>query len=71
MTWKCHVDECTNGRYDIILDIDLNNALLLYLKFSGNVILGREVPYKRCSAHMVDVRNYDFNIITAKTVKPE
>ena len=23
VTWKCHVDDSTKGRYDIILDIDL------------------------------------------------
>ena len=41
------------------------------LKFSENVIHGGERPYKGCSAPMVDVDNYEFNILTAKTVKPE
>ena len=43
----------------------------LDLKFYEKVILDRDVPYKGCSAPMVDVSNYDFNVITAKTVKLE
>ena len=68
MTWKCHIDGSTNGRYDMILGIDLLTALGLDLMFSRNDILGREGPYEGFSAPMVDVRNYGFNIITAKTV---
>ena len=71
MTCKCHLDESTNGRYDMILGRDLLNALGLDLKFSDCVILGGYGPYKECFVPMVDVINYDFNIITAKTVKPE
>ena len=41
------------------------------LKFSDNIILDREGPYKACSEPMFIVSNYDFNIITARTVKPE
>ena len=41
VTWKCHVDESTNGRYDMILGRDLLTALGLDLKFSENVILVR------------------------------
>ena len=41
-----------------------------YIKFSYNVKLGGEGPYEGCSAPMVDVINYGFNIIIAKTVKP-
>ena len=41
VTWKCHVDESTNGRYDIILGRDLLTALGPYLKFSTNVISGQ------------------------------
>ena len=68
LTWKCHVDEYTNVRYDMILGGELLTALVLDLKFSYKVILGVEGPYKGCSAPMVYVSNYDFNIITAKTV---
>ena len=34
VTWKCHVDKSTTGRYDIILGRDQITALILYLKFS-------------------------------------
>ena len=71
VTWKLYVDKSTNGRYDMIPGRDLLTALVLDIKFSGKSIPGREWPYKGCSAPMVDVSNYNFNIITAKTVQPE
>ena len=71
VTWKCHIDESTNGRYEMILGRDLLTALGLDIKFSDNVLSGREGPHEGCSAPMVDVSNYDLNIITAKIVRPE
>ena len=71
LTWKFHVDDSTTGIYDMILVRYLLTALVLYLKLSENGIHGREGPYKVCSAPMVDVDNYDFNILKAKTFKPE
>ena len=41
VTWKCHVDESTNGRYDMILGRDLLTTLRPDLKFSENTIIGR------------------------------
>ena len=58
------MDESTTGRYDMILGRDLLTAMVMDLKFSGNVIHGGEVPY---SAPMVDVNNFYFYILTAKT----
>ena len=55
----------------MILGRDLLTTLVLDLKFYKNVIYGGEGPYKGCSASMVDVKNYDFNILTAKKVRPE
>ena len=52
------------GRYLLVV-------LGLDLKFSENVTHGGEGPYEGCSAPMVDVNNYNFNITTAKTVIPE
>ena len=66
VTWKYHVDESNNGRYDIILGRDLLTALVLDLKFSDNFIYGRKGSYEGCSAPMVDLSNYAFNTITAK-----
>ena len=71
MTWKCHVDESTTGRYNMILGRDLLTALGLDLKFSEKVIHGGEGPCEGSSALMVHIKNYDLNILTAKTVKPE
>ena len=55
----------------MILGRDLLIALGMDIKFSEGIIIGGETPYEGCLAPMVDVRNYDFNIITAKTVKVE
>ena len=66
MTWKCHVEESANGKYDMILGRYLLTSLGLNLKFSGNVMHVGEGPYKWCSAPMVDVNNYDFNIFNGK-----
>ena len=71
VTWKCHVGNSANGRYDMILGRDLLTAMVLDIKFSENFIIGREGIYKGCSEPMVDVSNYYFNIITAKAVKSE
>ena len=38
MTWKFHIDESTNGRYDMTLGRDLLTALGLDLKCSEHVI---------------------------------
>ena len=55
----------------MILGRYLLSALGLDIKFSDNVIHIGEGPYKGCYAPMVDVDNYNFNILTAKTFKPE
>ena len=46
VTWKCHVAKSTNIRYDMILGRYLLTALGLDLKFSENVILGGDGPFK-------------------------
>ena len=57
MVWKLHVDEFTNGRYDMILGRYLLTELGLDLKFSENVGIGGKGPYEGFSAPMVDVSN--------------
>ena len=69
VTWKCHVDKSTNGRYDMILGRYLLTALGLNIKFYKNVIIGGEGPYEGCSESMVDISKYDFNIITDEKFK--
>ena len=58
MTWKCHVDESTNGRYNMILDRDLITTLEMDIMFSDNVIIGADIKYEWCTATIVDVSNY-------------
>ena len=71
VTWKCHVEESTNSRYDIILGRDLINALGMDLKFSENIIVDGEGLHEGLSAPMVDVSNQEFESITDKTSKLE
>ena len=70
VTWKCHIDNSTNGRYDMILGRDLITTLGLDIIFSEGVIICRKIPYKGFLAPLVDVSNYDFKSITYKTVNP-
>ena len=55
----------------MILGRDILNALGLDLRFSENIIIGGDRPYKGCSAPMVDLSNYKFKSLTKKIVKPE
>ena len=71
VTWKCHVDESTNSSYNMILGRDLLATLGLAIRFYKNVMHGGEGPYKGCSAPILDINNYDFNVLIAKTVKPQ
>ena len=51
---KGQVDNQTNSRYAMILGRDQLTALVMDLKFSDNIIIGGDGPYKGCSAPMVD-----------------
>ena len=66
VSWKCHLDNQTNSRYDMILGTDLIYALRMYLRFCENIIISGNRPYRRCSAPMVDLRNYEFKSLTKK-----
>ena len=55
----------------MILGRDLLTALGMDLKFSEDVIIGGDGPYKGCSEPMVDLRNYEFESLMEKIVKPE
>ena len=55
----------------MILGRDLLTALGLDLKFSENIILGGDRPFKGCSVSMVDFITYDFKPLTDNKVKPE
>ena len=70
VTWKCHVDKFTTGRYEMILGRDLLTALGLDLNWSENVIIGGRGPHEGCLAPIVYLSNYCFTLKTDKTVKP-
>ena len=59
VSWKFHLDNQNNSRYNMILVIYLIHALVLDIKFSENIIFGGDVPYQGCSAPMVDLSNYE------------
>ena len=69
LSWKYHVHNKTDIRYDMILRRDLLTTLVLDLTFSENIIIGGEGPYEGCSAPMVDLSNYDFKSLTEKIGK--
>ena len=64
ISWKCYVDNSTNGRLDMIQGRDLLTALVMDIKYYENIVIYGEVPYEGCSSPMVDVSNYDFKPLT-------
>ena len=46
VTWECHVNKSTNGRYDMIIVKDLLTSLGLDLQFSNNIFIGGKEPYE-------------------------
>ena len=71
MSQKCHVDNKTNIRYDMILDRDLLTTLFLDLKFFKNIIIGGKGPYEGCLTPMVDLNNYEFKSLMENIIKLE
>ena len=72
MPWKCHVDNYTNIRYDMILGRYLLTALGLDIKFSKNIIICGDGPFKECPAPMLDVSTYvSWFSIESKLLQPE
>ena len=65
------MDNQTNSRYDIILERDLLNSMGLDIKFTENIMIGGDIPYKRCSAPMDNLSKREFKSLTDKPVKPE
>ena len=71
MSCKCHVDNKTNSRYDMILGRGLITAMGLDLKYSENLIIGGAGPYELCLVPMADLSNYGFKSLAENIVKPE
>ena len=67
----CHVDNYTEGRYNMILGRYLITTMVLDIKFSDNIIIDRAGTHEGFLAPMVDRNNYEFKILMDKTIKPE
>ena len=50
VTWNCHVDDSTKGRYDMILGRYILTALGLILKLSNHIIEADDWPFKGSTA---------------------
>ena len=60
MTWKCHVDESTKSRYDMILGRYLLTKQVLNIKCSNIVIAADDIPFKGATASMFYLGTYVF-----------
>ena len=71
MTWYCHVDDSTKGRYDIILGRYLLTLLGLNIKSSEQVIEVDYGPLKGLTAAVVDLGGYQFIYLNMGKITPE
>ena len=68
--WKCHVDESTKGRYDMMLGRYLLTELWLNFKFSEHVIEEDDRPFKWYSTLVVDLGMYTFKDFNRGKITP-
>ena len=66
MTWKCHADESTRGRYDMIIGRYLLIELGLNIKKSQHVIEAYDGPFIESTSHMVDLGAYIFKDLNTR-----
>ena len=71
VAWKCHVDDSTKGRYEMILSRDLLTKLVLNLKFSEHVMEEDDSPFTGSTAPMVDLGTYVCKELNTGKIKPE
>ena len=71
LTWNCHVDDSTKGRYDMILGRYLLTALGLNLKFSDCVIEADDEAFKGSTSSMVDLGTYEFKYLNTGNIRPD
>ena len=71
MTWYCHVDDSTKGRYDIILGRYLLTLLGLNIKSSEQFIEADYGPLKGLTSDMVDLGGYQFIYLNTGKITPE
>ena len=71
VTWNYHVDDSAKGTYDMILGIDILTTLGLNLKFSDHVIEADYKPFKRYTAPMVYLVEYEFKCLKTEEITLE
>ena len=58
--WKCHVDDSTKSRYDMILGGYKLSDLVLNLKISDHIIESDDETLKGSTSPMADMGTYEF-----------
>ena len=71
VTWNCHVDEYTKGRYDTIIRRYLLTELVLNLKLSGNAMESYYVTFKGSTETTVDLVTYELKYLIRGKITPE
>ena len=71
VTWNCHVDDSSKGRYDIILGRYLLTELGLNQKLSEHVIKVDDGTLNRFTTPMVDLGTYTFKILNTLEITPD
>ena len=71
VTWKCHMDESTKGRCDMILGQDILTELGLNLRLDEHVIEADDGLFKGYTTPMIDLGTYEFNNLNTGKITPE
>ena len=71
VTWNCHVDESTKGRYDMITRRDILIALGLNLTLYDHAIESYYVTFKVSTETTVDSGTYEFKDLNRDKITPE
>ena len=71
VTWNCHVDESTKGRYDMITRRDILTSLGLNLTLSDHAIESDYLAFKASTETTVDLGTYEFKYLNIGKITPE
>ena len=69
--WKCHVNDSTKGRYNMMLVRDLSTELVFNLELSEHVIEAFDGNFKGSTTPMVDLGKYEFKDLNTGNFIPE
>ena len=70
VTWYCHMDDSSKGRYNMILERDLLTELGLNIKLSEQVIKADYGPFNGSKTPMVDLGTYIFKYLNTEKITP-